>query len=85
MFFGHDQHMRGCLRRDVFESEDEVVFIDLFRWDLARDNAAEEAIGGFSHGFPVSLGTQVWSSGGWLDSRRNRALKPIQDGGLTRP
>jgi hypothetical protein len=51
MFFGNDQNVRGGLRVDVFEGEDVVVLVNLFRGDFAAEDTAEEAVGGrVSHG-----------------------------------
>jgi len=43
MFFGDDEDVSRGLRADVFEGEDMLVFVDLLCWDLAADDAAEEA------------------------------------------
>lgn len=44
MFLGHDQHVRGRLRIDVFEGEDVLVLVNFLRGNLAADDAAEEAV-----------------------------------------
>ena len=41
MSFWNDEHMRGSLRVDVFESKDVLVFVDLLRGNFAADKAAE--------------------------------------------
>ena len=46
MFLGNDEHVRGSLRTDVFESKDMVVLINLFCRDFAADDATEKAAGG---------------------------------------
>jgi hypothetical protein len=51
MSLGNDQHMRGCLRIDVFEREHVRVFMNLLGGDLSANNAAEKAAGaGIAHG-----------------------------------
>jgi hypothetical protein len=51
MSLGNDQHMRGCLRIDVFEREHVRVFMNLLAGDLSANNAAEKAVGaGIAHG-----------------------------------
>jgi hypothetical protein len=51
MFLGHDEHVRGRLRTDVFEGDNMFVFVNLLRGNLAANDAAEEAVGGsVSHG-----------------------------------
>jgi hypothetical protein len=45
MFFGNDENVRGCLRVDVFEGEDVVVFVNFLGGNFAAEDAAEEAIG----------------------------------------
>src|SRR5271166_6239899 len=44
MPFGNDEHMRGCLRVDVFEGEDVFVFVDFLGRNLAADDATEKAV-----------------------------------------
>ena len=46
MFLGNDEHVRGRLRTDVFESENVFVFVDFLRRNFAADNTAEKATGG---------------------------------------
>jgi len=41
----HEQDVGGCLRIDVANRNDQVVFVDRCRSKLAGDNAAEEAVG----------------------------------------
>ena len=45
MSLGNDQHMRRCLRIDVFEGEHVLVFMNLLGGNLSANNAAEKAIG----------------------------------------
>jgi hypothetical protein len=53
MFLGNDEHVRRRLRMDILERENVIVFINLLRWSLAANNAAEKAVG-IGHG--CSLG-----------------------------
>src|SRR5271170_7435564 len=46
MLARNDQHMRGRLRIDVFEGEDVLVLVNLFRRNLAVKNTAEKTAGG---------------------------------------
>ena len=57
MPLGNNQHMRGCLRIDVFEGEDVFILVDFFRVNLAADHTAEEAIGVGRH-YWLTFGTQ---------------------------
>ena len=41
----HEQDVRGCLRIDVANRDDQVVLVDRGRRKLAGDDAAEEAVG----------------------------------------
>jgi hypothetical protein len=45
MLFGNNQHVRGCLRPDVFERKDVFILVNLLGGYLAADHAAKEAIG----------------------------------------
>ena len=45
-FLGNDQSVHRGLRRDVFEREHEVVFINNLRWDFASDDFFKQ---GFAH------------------------------------
>jgi hypothetical protein len=45
MFFGDNQDVRRRLRFNVLKDERFVVFINLFCWDFAGDDFAEETIG----------------------------------------
>ena len=45
MAFGNDKHMGRRLRINVFKSEHVLIFKNFFRWNLAANDAAEEAIG----------------------------------------
>ena len=42
---GQQQDVGRRSRRDVADRQDEVVLVDLGRWDLAGDDAAEQAVG----------------------------------------
>ena len=44
MPFGNDEHMGRRLRINVFKREDVFIFENLFRRNLAANDAAEEAI-----------------------------------------
>lgn len=69
MFLGNDENVSGSLRVDVFEGEHVVVFIDFFRWNLAANNAAEEAVGGrVGHSLPsfYRMKSEVKSCGTFL-------------------
>ena len=45
MSFGNDEHVRGCLRVDVFKGEDVIVFVNLLGGNFSTNDAAEEAAG----------------------------------------
>jgi hypothetical protein len=47
MFLGDDKYVSRRLRTYVFESENVVIFVDLFGRDLAADDPAEKAGGGW--------------------------------------
>ena len=50
MFSWDDQHMRRCLRIDVFKGKHVLVLVDFLGGNLAAENAAEEAVScGVSH------------------------------------
>jgi len=41
MLFRNDEHVRGCLRPNVFERKDVFVFVNFFGGYLAADHTAE--------------------------------------------
>jgi hypothetical protein len=45
MFLRNDQHVRGSLRIQIFESECVIVFEDLLTGNFAANNLAEDAGG----------------------------------------
>jgi len=45
MSLWNDENVGGCLRVDVFEGEDVVVFVNFLGRNFAADDAAEETVG----------------------------------------
>ena len=69
-FFGHDQDMDRCLRRDVTEGEGLIVFVNNVRRNLAGDDFFKEGHGGGGGGgsyWLLAIGRAMagpWAKGG---------------------